>query len=187
MEALVIICNRVSQTKHLGSDFSQGLNWLEGGLLSSLPSARECAWLVSAEIFNSELHNDDTNAQEIILCKEKTKPKSLWKDTPWFSPSESQALIDREVLLLIMETMLSLPWFDWNGLSYSPLTPHTLPPALFFSTASVVPMSWSTLRNPVCSCLSPVSSIALAVCKKTVLACRYPCLWEMLCKVSHSE
>lgn len=37
----------------------------------------DCALLVSIEIFNSELHNNDTNAQEIIHCKEKLKSEFL--------------------------------------------------------------------------------------------------------------
>lgn len=116
---------------------------------------RKC--LVIIRIFNSELHNDDTNAQEIIKRKEKIKSEFFQKDTTlWFSPNESQASINRHRYSVAhYGNKAVFPWFDRNRLHFLHL------PLL---------SSYSTLKIVSAPCLSPSmfavlsSSIKFALC-----------------------
>lgn len=88
-------------------------------MLRILPYIGRRKCLVIIRIFNSELHNDDTNAQEIIKRKEKIKSEFLQKDKLWFSPNESQASINRHRYSVAHYTNKAVfPWFDRNRLPF---------------------------------------------------------------------
>lgn len=80
-------------------------------------------------------------------------------------------LIDVDALWLIMETKLSFPGFVRNGLLFTQLSSPT---------ASVVVLSWPTLKISTAPCVSPVSSTALALWVDSVLGCRFPRCEELL-------
>lgn len=76
----------------------------------SILSLMECALPVSMQTFNSELHNNDTNAQEIIHCKEKLSLNFFKRTHRGFPLTKIRSLlIDIDVFWLIMETKQSFP------------------------------------------------------------------------------
>lgn len=123
-------------------------------------SVMECALPVNMETFNSEPHNNYTNAQEIIHCKEKLSLNFFKRTHRGFPLTKVRPLlIDTDVLWLIMETKLSFPWFDRNGFPS---------PQLF---SALLLLFWCLglhLKMLPAPCLSPVLLLAFAVCKCTL-------------------